>query len=247
MSTSGRRIPALLTRFPGTRARRATGQHTLVAVARDLLGVTYASNPVTVTVFNDVTPPAVTMTHRRPAQRSAGRPRSRPTRRTTWEWSACSSSWMARTSAPKIRRRRIGSGTRPGSRGAHADCRRPGCGRQRDRRRRGQRRRRQHAPTIAITAPARRHRQRTGRDRKRVGQRRASRACIHWTGRTSAPKIRRPRILLPGTLPRPAAGRTRSRPLPATLPETRPRRRVTVTVNNPAVRRSRYRAIAGAT
>ena len=43
--------------------RTATnGTHTLVAIARDLLGVTYASNPVTVTVFNDLTPPTVAIT-----------------------------------------------------------------------------------------------------------------------------------------------------------------------------------------
>ena len=40
----------------------SNGTHTLVAVARDLLGVTYASDPVTVTVFNDLTPPAVAVT-----------------------------------------------------------------------------------------------------------------------------------------------------------------------------------------
>ena len=40
----------------------SNASHTLVAVARDLLGVTYASSPVTVTVFNDTTPPAVTVT-----------------------------------------------------------------------------------------------------------------------------------------------------------------------------------------
>ena len=40
----------------------SNGSHTLVAIARDLLGITYSSNPVTVTVFNDTTPPAVAVT-----------------------------------------------------------------------------------------------------------------------------------------------------------------------------------------
>jgi hypothetical protein len=40
----------------------SNGSHTLVAIGRDLLGVTYSSNPVTVTVFNDTTPPAVAVT-----------------------------------------------------------------------------------------------------------------------------------------------------------------------------------------
>ena len=40
----------------------ANGSHTLTAVARDLLGIRYTSNPVTVTVSNDKTPPAVTIT-----------------------------------------------------------------------------------------------------------------------------------------------------------------------------------------
>ena len=38
------------------------GAHTLTAVARDLLGIRYTSNPVVVSVFNDQTPPAVTIT-----------------------------------------------------------------------------------------------------------------------------------------------------------------------------------------
>jgi hypothetical protein len=38
------------------------GSHTLVAVARDAFGIAYSSSPVTVTVFNDLTPPAVAMT-----------------------------------------------------------------------------------------------------------------------------------------------------------------------------------------
>jgi hypothetical protein len=37
----------------------SNASHTLRAVARDLLGVRWTSNPVTVTVFNDLTPPAV--------------------------------------------------------------------------------------------------------------------------------------------------------------------------------------------
>ena len=38
------------------------GSHTLTAVARDLLGIRYTSNPVVVSVFNDQTPPAITVT-----------------------------------------------------------------------------------------------------------------------------------------------------------------------------------------
>ena len=38
------------------------GSHTLVAVARDALGLRHSSNPVTVTVLNDRTPPAVSIT-----------------------------------------------------------------------------------------------------------------------------------------------------------------------------------------
>lgn len=40
----------------------SNGSHTLTAVARDALGVTYESDPVTVTVFNDMTPPSVMIT-----------------------------------------------------------------------------------------------------------------------------------------------------------------------------------------
>lgn len=40
----------------------SNGQHRLTAVARDLLGLRYTSQPVTVTVFNDKTPPTVTIT-----------------------------------------------------------------------------------------------------------------------------------------------------------------------------------------
>ena len=40
----------------------SNGSHTLRAVARDLLGVTYSSSPVAVTVFNDLTPPSVAIT-----------------------------------------------------------------------------------------------------------------------------------------------------------------------------------------
>src|SRR5687768_3613719 len=39
----------------------SNGSHTIRAVARDLLGVRWTSDPVTVTVFNDVTPPAVSI------------------------------------------------------------------------------------------------------------------------------------------------------------------------------------------
>jgi hypothetical protein len=38
------------------------GSHTLTAVARDPLGARFTSNPVTVTVSNDLTPPTVTIT-----------------------------------------------------------------------------------------------------------------------------------------------------------------------------------------
>src|SRR5205814_3354008 len=38
------------------------GSHTLTAVERDSLGVLWTSDPVTVTVFNDTTPPAVSIT-----------------------------------------------------------------------------------------------------------------------------------------------------------------------------------------
>src|SRR6266568_1054028 len=40
----------------------SNGSHTLTAVARDLLGVQYTSNSVSVTVFNDTTPPTVSIT-----------------------------------------------------------------------------------------------------------------------------------------------------------------------------------------
>jgi hypothetical protein len=40
----------------------ANGPHTLTAVARDMLGVEYTSDAVTVTVFNDTTPPSVALT-----------------------------------------------------------------------------------------------------------------------------------------------------------------------------------------
>ncbi|HMC71358.1 MAG TPA: Ig-like domain-containing protein, partial [Mycobacteriales bacterium] len=36
--------------------------HTLTAVARDIVGIEYTSEPVTVTVFNDKTPPTVSIT-----------------------------------------------------------------------------------------------------------------------------------------------------------------------------------------
>jgi hypothetical protein len=48
--------------IPWNTRTAGNGSHTLVAVARDLLGVTYSSSPVSVTVFNDTTPPAVTVT-----------------------------------------------------------------------------------------------------------------------------------------------------------------------------------------
>src|SRR5437016_2579340 len=40
----------------------SNGSHTLTAVARDSLGMLWTSNPVTVTVFNDTTPPTVSIT-----------------------------------------------------------------------------------------------------------------------------------------------------------------------------------------
>jgi Bacterial Ig domain len=40
----------------------SNGSHTLTAVARDLLGLTWNASPVTVTVFNDTTPPTVALT-----------------------------------------------------------------------------------------------------------------------------------------------------------------------------------------
>src|SRR5258708_6660296 len=39
----------------------SNGSHTLIAVARDLIGLEYTSAPVTVTVFNDTTPPMVSI------------------------------------------------------------------------------------------------------------------------------------------------------------------------------------------
>src|SRR6266850_33938 len=40
----------------------SNASHTLTAVARDVFGVDWTSNPVTVTVFNDTTPPSVSVT-----------------------------------------------------------------------------------------------------------------------------------------------------------------------------------------
>ncbi|PYQ06414.1 MAG: hypothetical protein DMF82_06355, partial [Acidobacteria bacterium] len=40
----------------------SNASHTLTAVARDLLGLEWTSDPVTVTVFNDKTPPTVSIT-----------------------------------------------------------------------------------------------------------------------------------------------------------------------------------------
>src|SRR5437867_3366592 len=42
--------------------RTGNGSHTLTAIARDLLGLRWTSDPVTVTVFNDTTPPTVSIT-----------------------------------------------------------------------------------------------------------------------------------------------------------------------------------------
>ncbi len=43
-------------------ANASNGPHTLTAVARDALGVQYISEPATVTVLNDATPPTVSIT-----------------------------------------------------------------------------------------------------------------------------------------------------------------------------------------
>src|SRR6267143_6411293 len=43
-------------------AAASNGSHTLTAVARDSLGMLWTSDPVTVTVFNDTTPPTVSIT-----------------------------------------------------------------------------------------------------------------------------------------------------------------------------------------
>src|SRR5882762_5590516 len=40
----------------------SNGSHTLTAVATDILGLQFTSQPVTVTVFNDTTPPTVSIT-----------------------------------------------------------------------------------------------------------------------------------------------------------------------------------------
>src|SRR5437773_2681689 len=47
---------------PWNTTTASNGSHTLTAVARDLLGGTWTSDPVTVTVFNDTTPPTVSIT-----------------------------------------------------------------------------------------------------------------------------------------------------------------------------------------
>jgi hypothetical protein len=54
-------------------ATASNGSHTLTAVARDALGLLqYTSNAVTVTVFNDKTPPAVTLTSPAPGSTVSG-------------------------------------------------------------------------------------------------------------------------------------------------------------------------------
>jgi hypothetical protein len=50
----------------------SNGSHTLRAVAQDMLGIWYPSAPVTVTVFNDHTPPTVTMTSPSPGANVSG-------------------------------------------------------------------------------------------------------------------------------------------------------------------------------
>src|SRR2546422_5068215 len=47
---------------PWNTTTASNGSHTLTAVATDLLGGTWTSDPVTVTVFNDTTPPTVSIT-----------------------------------------------------------------------------------------------------------------------------------------------------------------------------------------
>src|SRR6267378_2098735 len=47
---------------PWNTTTASNGSHTLTAVARDSLGMLWTSNPVTVTVFNDTTPPTVSIT-----------------------------------------------------------------------------------------------------------------------------------------------------------------------------------------
>lgn len=48
--------------IPWNTTTESNGSHTLTAVARDLLGLRFTSDPVTVTVFNDKTPPTVSLT-----------------------------------------------------------------------------------------------------------------------------------------------------------------------------------------
>jgi hypothetical protein len=50
----------------------SNGSHTLTAVARDLLGLQWTSNPVTVTVSNDITPPTVSITSPSPGSTVSG-------------------------------------------------------------------------------------------------------------------------------------------------------------------------------
>src|SRR6266404_3870691 len=47
---------------PWNTTSASNGSHTLTAVARDSLGMLWTSDPVTVTVFNDTTPPTVSIT-----------------------------------------------------------------------------------------------------------------------------------------------------------------------------------------
>ena len=48
--------------IPWDSTKTSNGSHTLTAVGRSVLGVRWTSNPVTVTVFNDTTPPTVSIT-----------------------------------------------------------------------------------------------------------------------------------------------------------------------------------------
>src|SRR6266850_6875559 len=58
--------------IPWNTKTASNGSHTLTAVARDLLGARWTSQPVTVTVFNDTTPPIVSMTTPAPGSNLRG-------------------------------------------------------------------------------------------------------------------------------------------------------------------------------
>src|SRR5207249_9575958 len=50
----------------------SNGPHTLRAIAQDILGVQWVSDPVTVTAFNDTSPPSVTIKIGRASCRESG-------------------------------------------------------------------------------------------------------------------------------------------------------------------------------